>query len=635
MILSGISNTPFHKHQQETTLADYARPTTALIAMLLRPKTTYTIPISPSFHNTLSQFLSDLAGDKPDIICSALHQVLNHLWHSVWIPTSENPIPDPTQRYLALVSLQHDGGFTEPHRTTGPIAKFEYALRLFMLVEMHDLVLQSLSPDLDHACSQLQPWFTEKINTPFNTLRSLQHRASALSYATPAMPRIWWLDPPHFRSLLYAGDTIHLDQLYYVFEAMEQQAYDLFQCNILLGLDLHIDYSTLCDDLTNTDVNYSFLSDPRNKCFLPRDRLLAAILQDDPCRTRFLVFDSRSRNIIWNKTALRQWLLDYAKLEGILLARCEMLAGSPGRSTELTSMTFCNTAVRPSRNLYVLGSHVSMVRRYHKSSSLTGIDKLIPHSLDAFTADLLIQDLAIARPFADIAVQICFPGETDILYLYRNNIFINNMSLFSTTDVTQIMSDFTLPFLGVALGINPWRHIHVAWKRKLCSAGDALLSDDRESVVAAQTGHKLMTANRIYGLTGNSLPGFPEDILPEFLTVSLDWHRECRVVPGMNFQYCPCVYLLTNFPSGGQFVPYFQARSIRFHDSSPMPSSLPLSFSTYSEDRIANKVVDKLTPLILSMLSDPQHFGKLISLYSLPFETYICCSFLFFITTRH
>jgi hypothetical protein len=112
--------------------------------------------------------------------------------------------------------------------------------------------------------------------------------------------------------------------------------------------------------------------------------------------------------MIWNQGNLRKWLQDYADFHSLLLLRCEMLSGAPGRGTELTAMMYHNTSTRPMRNLVILGKHVAMLCLYSKTGALTGKDKLIPHSLDAVTGDILIQDLALARPFAEFAASICF-----------------------------------------------------------------------------------------------------------------------------------------------------------------------------------------------------------------------------------
>ncbi|KAG2741288.1 hypothetical protein P692DRAFT_201655850, partial [Suillus brevipes Sb2] len=149
----------------------------------------------------------------------------------------------------------------------------------------------------------------------------------------------------------------------------------------------------------------------------------------------------------------------------LLLLRCEMLSGSPGRGTELTAMMYRNTRTRSTRNLVVLGKHVTMLCMYSKTSAMTGQDKLVPHSLDAVTSDILIQDLALARPFAEFAAHVCFPEDEAMKDRYRNQLFVNFKKSFDSTHLSTVMTRHSLPHLNYGLTINSWRHIHTAWKR--------------------------------------------------------------------------------------------------------------------------------------------------------------------------
>ncbi|KAI6043203.1 hypothetical protein EDC04DRAFT_2600380 [Pisolithus marmoratus] len=79
----------------------------------------------------------------------------------------------------------------------------------------------------------------------------------------------------------------------------------------------------------------------------------------------------------------------------------------------------------PTQNLVVLGKHVSLLCQYLKTTELTGKDKLIPHALDGITSDILVQDLALARPFAEVAARACFPDKPEVVDLYQNHGFVN------------------------------------------------------------------------------------------------------------------------------------------------------------------------------------------------------------------
>ena len=192
--------------------------------------------------------------------------------------------------------------------------------------------------------------------------------------------------------------------------------------------------------------------------------------------------------------------------------------------TELTTMTFRNTTVR-TRNLHLLGNYLSILRKYTKTGHRSGGDKLIPHAIDALTADLIVQNLAIARPFAEMAAFVCYRGDDKIRKGFHEFLFWNNTKPFTSDDLSAVMDEFTRPVFGFPATIRPWRHIHVALRRKHCATADEVFErESDESIDSLQAGHTRSTENRIYGLTPDSLAG-AEDVLPVFLKASTHWQK--------------------------------------------------------------------------------------------------------------
>jgi hypothetical protein len=286
-----------------------------------------------------------------------------------------------------------------------------------------------------------------------------------------------------------------------------------------------------------------------------------------------------------------------------------MLSGAPGRGTELTAMTYRNTRTRPTRNLVILGKHVTMLCMYQKTSAITGKDKMIPHSLDAVTSDVLIQDLSLARAFAEFAAHTCFPDKPEIKEMHCNQLFVNYQKLFNSNDLSAIMTRCSLPFIQYGLTINSWRHIQTAWKRKFrCSVDDLLEEDAEDNVEALQAGHSRATENRIYGLSMQALAGAAEDILPQFLQASVHWQITCKTVPG------------------GKLLAYTQARSYHFDQlqsskanllakdnmrSTAYTATMP-SVTLPTAEEVASKVLDQLSPMLNAIMQKLDSMDKAI-----------------------
>lgn len=444
----------------------YSQPILKLLALLLRPKTNYHLVLPTSITHILSQLQQGFNNNThlPSTLATQILHLLITLWTQTWSKTPSGNFTDPTLCLLALVKLRLDGSFVEPRLITGTIAQLQYCMRMVFVGFIHSQANQNTPPDFDTAWESTRKWLVEKESeSTFNSLRSLQHRASAIAYDTMSLPRIWWTDRTNFHTMLYKGDKISLNEIQSSFQAMELDLVKLWETNILCGLSLKVAYSELADNLTDTSVGYSFLSDSRNHCFREKDLLAKSILLDENLKTRFLI-GAFSEKPVWNILALKTWLTHYAHLHAILLARCEMLGGAASRGTEMTAMTYKNTKTRTSRNFVAMGKYLVFLCMYHKGSALTGKDKLIPHALDAFTSDLLVQDLAIARPFAELAVHVCYPDNTSIAKMYRDLLFINNTKLFDTSDLTFQLKKYTNSNAGISLGVNAWRHISIAFR---------------------------------------------------------------------------------------------------------------------------------------------------------------------------
>lgn len=581
----------------DTTMKSYIGPVVCILAMLLRHMWPWVESV-----NFIIADLVDMLQDKAEEsqVVQQVHKLLLKIWTTTWPKaTNTTRITDPTVAGLALLTLNQDGSFKEPKDVTKIIAKLEYCMRLTFLKEIRartDTLLEGTTEAM--ACDALQPWFTEKTYSTFSRLRSLQHSASAISYNTMGLPHIWWTDTKNWTSLKYKGNSIAFSDICDIFQDVEQDLVTIWENKVMRGLSLRVNYANLVDDLTNKDVGYSFLFDPGNHaCFEDRTRLVHAVIKGEGGFSRFLL--RQDNELIWNRAALQGWLQDYAELQKLLLLRAEMLSGAPSRGTELTAMTYRNTKTRTTRNLMVFGQHVTLLCQYSKTTSMMGQEKLIPHGLDAVTSDILIQDLAMARPFAQLAARICFQDE-NIVQLYKDMLFVNFNKMFTSKDLSLVMAKYSLPRVQFSLTINPWRHIQTAWKRKFkCATEDITEIDQEEDVEALQAGHTRATENRIYGLSTHSLAGAAEDVLPMFLQASTAWQEHCQVVPG-----------------GSLGLSYKDSRAHMFkkqdsfpHKPAPMHNLAPECAVDQEAivEKIAARVVERLTPLLKELVHSSKH----------------------------
>ena len=82
------------------------------------------------------------------------------------------------------MTLNKDGTFKEVKHVTQPVSILEYCMRLRFLKEIRAHADEDSIQEEQTACDGLEPWFTENKLATFTHLRSLQHRASAITYDT-------------------------------------------------------------------------------------------------------------------------------------------------------------------------------------------------------------------------------------------------------------------------------------------------------------------------------------------------------------------------------------------------------------------------------------------------------------------
>jgi hypothetical protein len=232
---------PFHQHQKDSTLRIYITAAFQLLVFLTCPKKKYQVPLPDNVKTCLGILSNFLRSNKSqDEKLLAVHDVFMGPWKRKWPSTSDNQLPYPTIRALALMTMKLGGGFLEPKDVTLIIARFIYVLCL--AYKIHRISNEDFNGFDKQACEQVQPWFTEKVDSPFNSLLSLQHRASSLTYKTMSLPRIWWTDCINWTSMLYKGNPLHIDQDRGMFMKLQDMVIKQWEEKVLCGLDVHVAY---------------------------------------------------------------------------------------------------------------------------------------------------------------------------------------------------------------------------------------------------------------------------------------------------------------------------------------------------------------------------------------------------------
>ncbi|KAJ7573464.1 hypothetical protein C8J56DRAFT_903468 [Mycena floridula] len=534
---TAVNNTPLHGLEQEASLQAYCRTITHLVAGLLRAHSTpgYKFPTNPTLDTAIGALHTSLQ-DAAQTCFNELHAVFLSLFSTLWTAKDdpeEGHISDPTMCFLALFALKADGEFLHPINVTGPIRHLTWSIEFAMAVEINARVKAKTAASSSDAYNQLSEFVQEKIsNSTFQQLNTLQHYTSSVSFSSMRMPDIWWQNQDDPTCMLFQGKPVTLDMYKDICSGLIKELVTMWDEKILLGLkNLYADHSTAIDNLRSTKPKYSFIHDPENDLASIGKDFLTAIFESPELRDRFTEMEGSER--VLKKSECLKWLQQLAKFEGRLMLLIHFTAGGPARGTEITNLLAENTATR-TRNFFLFGRHVTILRHYSKDNNISQQDRYIPMGLCGVSGDLLVQLHSLARPLA-VLFSAALEHEDSITLQYKRMLFMGFEKPFTSKKLATLLRQYTSPVTSFDIAIADFRQIFVGFRERNLGKTHNLLLEDGDStdtIEAEQMGHSRTTEKANYGLCSNGWEGASDEIILLFLQASSRWQVLLEVVPG-------------------------------------------------------------------------------------------------------
>ncbi|KAJ7051676.1 hypothetical protein C8F01DRAFT_1091383 [Mycena amicta] len=620
---NGHNNTPldfFLNH--EDTMAKYVNDIIVFLSSLLRPTDLFTYPTSPALQDALALIETE----------GGLHRVFRALWLVEWKESEADPNPDPSMWFLMLHALHAGGDFKTAKQSSRGITHLGWAIRFVALVELHEMVNRGECSDHSESVELVKPFVQEKRYTTFAAAKSMGHYAAAAAFGSPSLPLVWWTDRVHWSALQYKGNNVSLSQLTAAFTAMEIKLKELWEDKILLGTGLRVDYGELKDDLQNANPGFCFLDDLRNPFSAHTHDLLDAIGSTERLHQTFF------RDGDLDGQAARAWLSDLADFEQLLMLAVEMCSGAPPRGPEIANSMIRNTPHRL-RNVAGLGKFVALIRQYTKTTAISGADSLIPHGLNGFTADLVIQLHTLARPVARLFAVRYMPDFTDAVFNYAHLLFAGFGREFVTKDLSKLMASEMYPHLQWEMMVAAHRHVNIVFRRQTLGIREQAEESVISQVSAKQSGHERQTENQGYGLTSDALFGAPEHAVHAFIQESVAYHKMLKLVPGgLGLTYTQSMAAQFELHSGHQEpLPDHGSLPVQHFDMQPIVKMLAQQTSISTLMSTLAKIETVLTHDMKRRLGDtppvqesaeqdsfpasPQQWGEDLPVYQAPVHT--------------
>jgi len=148
--------------------------------MFLRPEPILVIELPDDIGEAVTSLSSSIRGQAVvETISDDIFRLLLLIWTRSWTTVQGSKITDPTIQYVALSTLQEDGGFSPPGNVSGTLARFQYCMRLTFLTEMHQSPISSRHVIVSSTGSSRRM-------SPHSTLYALYSMLPPVSFTPPS-----------------------------------------------------------------------------------------------------------------------------------------------------------------------------------------------------------------------------------------------------------------------------------------------------------------------------------------------------------------------------------------------------------------------------------------------------------------
>lgn len=164
-------------------------------------------------------------------------------------------------------------------------------------------------------------------------------------------------------------------------------------CNRLMySVKADVDLSEIKDDIANSKCGYNFIKKPENGL---DSAYLELLLQ------AYAGKDGLASNGIWRWQAVTAYLKQVIEMEELLAVGLYTSCGQSPRVVELLSLE-CENGPNTNRGVYVWGSYMAYIIRYHKAKRLMNREFYVVRFLPIRLGHVLFKYLVYIRKVADL-----------------------------------------------------------------------------------------------------------------------------------------------------------------------------------------------------------------------------------------
>lgn len=532
-----IRGRSFNPPEKDDTIARY----TALVALLITTQRRIQIMSDPPFTSLLNaeqdtsiidlfKFLTayedpsvnmnDDDDEDRDQFLILVHDTLIKLFVHQFPPNQCDINQDPVMMFIILHNRLANGSFRKPGEITGHFAAISWVARCAVLTEIYLRKMKSNGTvDYHSVLNQLRPLIIQGASSPLGNMYSSWGEFNPIRGHEVALSNFMFTDRQclHF---VYQGSPGSVEGMRTLVHDCVDRGQSILDNVLLFELDLNQELpAAIYDDPQNTDVGYSFLSDPRNAFEDGADRVIEALASSPIPNLRNYFMYSVDGTWVMNSANCWRWLESCQEFLGYLLIYSHMTHGQPTRGTEMLATTFENMPNYP-RTLIFVGNEAVNALPALKTESLTGRRVITPHWLPPVATRQLYTYLRYVRPLERILIARLVEDD-DIVANYSKYLWTGPNGRWDSPKMSQLLLNSTRKFLGwqSGFGIASMRQILIGLYFRHCnspySENEFRTAEESfmEGIGDRQANHSTAIARAHYAIEPSELGSVPSAVV--------------------------------------------------------------------------------------------------------------------------
>ena len=279
-----------------------------------------------------------------------------------------------------------------------------------------------------------------------------------------------------------------------------------------------VDLRGIVDDMNETAVGYSFVSDPRNCMAEGRGKLLERLVASAQARSLLRL---RNGKIEVHPERWRKYRHQLQRLLGLLYLLVH-ISDVARRGVELIPIRYVNAPQNP-RNIFIYDGQVIVVTGYVKTQAMTGHQKVIARFLGRRVCQIIVALLVDVLPFTTLLDRDHIPKAA------RCFLWVDGNGVWKTPQATKVLVAETSTRLGLRITMQDYRHIAKVIDREHVRGVEAEEDEDTDDIHDLASAHSTTTADGVYGIDASMLRSLTNRTLQAFRIVSSRWHQFSRL----------------------------------------------------------------------------------------------------------